>query len=126
MTSVKKALADKHVLSSVALFLTASVWQFQTHSTLSSLRPSHTTKQSYSSPPKSSLSFRLFLTPHYSAEILLYLSLYMTSRSTTILAALIWTIVNLSITAEETRRWARGKFPSEKQWGKWNLMPFMF
>ena len=115
---------DRVAFSSIALFVTSSIWQFQVHSILASLRPS-STKSVYLAPPQSSLSFRLFLTPHYTAEILMYLAMSLVAKNWTMFTALIWVVTNLSVSAGETREWAHVKFDG-KEWGQWNLIPFIY
>jgi 3-oxo-5-alpha-steroid 4-dehydrogenase 3 / polyprenol reductase len=110
--------------SAIALFLTSSLWQFHIHSILASLRPT-SVKPVYKAPPPSSLPFRLFLTPHYTAEILLYLALALLCQNWTLFMSLIWTITNLAVSSGETREWARKKFEG-KEWGRWNLIPFIY
>jgi len=115
---------DRVAISSIALFVTASVWQFEVHSILASLRPS-SSEPVYLAPPRTSLSFQLFLTPHYTAEILIYLAMNLFVRNWTIFTALIWVVTNLSVSAGETRKWAHAKFDG-KEWGQWNLIPFVY
>ena len=116
---------DRYSLSAIALFISASIWQYHVHSTLASLRAPETRKVTYLAPPSSNLSFQLFLTPHYTAEILIYLALTLQLRNWTIFCALIWVVTNLSVSAGETRVWARSKF-REHQWGRWNLIPYLY
>jgi 3-oxo-5-alpha-steroid 4-dehydrogenase 3 len=124
MRSVSDAM-DKHTLSAVSLFVTASIWQYNVHSMLASLRPRTTAKPTYTSPPESSVSFQLFLTPHYTAEILIYLSMALLSRNWTMFSALLWVTVDLSVSAAETRQWADTKFRGS-EWGRWNLIPYVY
>ena len=116
---------SKHILPAIALFITASIWQFQCHSILASLRPRMTSSPVYTLPPSSSLSFQLFLTPHYTAEILVYLSILLVTRNATLFTAWIWVLTNLCVSASETRQWARRKF-RDKEWGKWNVIPVIY
>ena len=115
---------DISTMCGIALFMTCSVWQFHAHSILASLRSSKI-KPTYKTPPCSSLLFRLFLTPHYTTEILIYLAMALLSRNWTLLTASIWTITKLAVTSGETREWARKKFKGE-EWGRWNLIPFLY
>ncbi len=127
-TTLGKSIFDsinRHSLSAIALFITASIWQYHVHSTLASLRSPGMRKATYLAPPSSSLSFQLFLTPHYTAEILIYLALAFQLRNWTIFCALIWVVTNLSVSAGETRVWARNKFKGH-EWGQWNLIPFLY
>ena len=116
---------DRRTISAIALFITASTWQYSTHSILASLRPVEKARTTYLPPPTSSLSFQLFLTPHYTAEILIYLAMALLLRNGTILCALVWVITNLSVSAGETRVWVNNKFRGH-EWGRWNLIPFMY
>jgi hypothetical protein len=116
---------DRHTITSIALFITASIWQYNCHSILASLRPTRSSKATYATPPPSSLSFQLFLTPHYTAEILIYLSIFLLARNWTLFTALFWVITNLSVSSDETRLWARTTFRG-KEWGKWNIIPFIY
>ena len=115
---------DRVAFSSIALFVTSSIWQFQVHCILASLRPS-SIKAAYLAPPPSSLSFQLFLTPHYTAEILVYLAMTLFAKNWTMFMALIWVVTNLGVSAGETRKWAHTKFDG-KEWGQWNLIPFIY
>ena len=124
--TLPQSLHIRTSVSSIALFITSSLWQFQIHSTLASLRPpSITSKGTYVAPPASNLSFQLFLTPHYTAEILIYLSMTLLARNWTMVTGLIWVVTNLTVSSSETRTWAQRKF-KDKQWGKWNVIPFIY
>jgi 3-oxo-5-alpha-steroid 4-dehydrogenase 3 len=125
LTSDSSLKMDKNTLPALALFITASIWQFQCHSLLASLRPLTTSTAVYVPPPISSLSFQLFLTPHYTAEILIYLSMFLVARNGTLFTAWIWVVTNLCVSAGETRQWARRKF-GDREWGKWNVIPIIF
>jgi len=46
-------------------------------------------------------------------------------RNWTIFTALILVVINLSVSAGETRKWAHAKFDG-KEWGQWNLIPFVY
>lgn len=116
---------DRNGVASVALFITSSVWQSRVHSTLASLRPTGSIEPTYSAPPPSNVSFQLFLTPHYTAEILIYLAMTLLARNWTMFTALVWVLTNLSVSAGETRSWVRAKF-KENEWGKWNLVPVIY
>jgi fatty-acid desaturase len=94
------------------------------HSILGSLRP-HSVKPTYTPPPPSSLSFQLFLTPHYTAEILIYVAMTLLSRNWTMFTALVWTTTALSVSAGETREWAKEKFKGN-EWGRWNTIPYIY
>jgi hypothetical protein len=116
---------DKLTIFAILIFVTSSLWQYHCHEILASLRPSKTSKPIYASPPKESISFQLFLTPHYTAEIFIYLAMTLAARNWTMLTALLWVITNLSVSAGETRVWANGKFRGN-EWGRWNVIPFIY
>lgn len=116
---------NAYSMVSVVLFVIASTWQFHVHSVLASLRPSRDMKPIYSTPPRSSLSFQLFLTPHYTSEILIYLALTLLIRSWTMFTAFLWVIASLSVSAGETREWVQTKFKGD-EWGRWNILPFIY
>jgi 3-oxo-5-alpha-steroid 4-dehydrogenase 3 len=114
---------DKHSLSAMAIFITASLWQYHVHEMLASLRVNK--KATYATPPSSSRSFQLFLTPHYTAEILIYFAMALLGRNWTLFSALVWVVTNLSVSAGETREWAHRKFKGN-EWGRWNIMPYVY
>jgi 3-oxo-5-alpha-steroid 4-dehydrogenase 3 / polyprenol reductase len=119
------SILNRHVIAAIGLFVTASMWQFHVHKSLAALQPSFSSKAIYSPPPPSSISFQLFLTPHYTAEIIIYLAMVLVTRSATLATALIWVITNLSISSGETRIWAHNKF-KDQEWGRWNILPFIY
>ncbi|KAG0083581.1 Steroid 5 alpha-reductase 3 [Podila epicladia] len=147
------SLGKAQFASGLALFLWASWHQHQCHHILANLRaPS---SSSPSSSPSSSLSnpksrqvdseykvpfgdwFQYFVTPHYSAEMLLYLGLYIMVTSTlgmtpttcpTLLIAWVWVVVNLGIVSRETDAWYSTRFGPEYG-GKHRrriLIPFVY
>lgn len=105
------------------LFLIASGIQHDCHVYLSTLKKY--------TLPKHQL-FQLVLCPHYTAECAIYLALAIVAAPTgmplnrTLGAALAFTAVNLSITAESTREWYEGKFGKEKVKGRARMVPGVY
>ena len=123
--------ASEHVVSSVMavmLYVGGSVWQRRCHRILAELRPtaasrSATSTATYSIPRGSGFSY--LLCPHYTAELMIYLS-FATMRSCLLQwLALFWTTVNLSITAQKTRHWYANKWPHGDWTSRWTLVPFV-
>lgn len=100
-------------LSAIFLFLYASYHQYKCHSILSLLRQSKD-EGTYSIPRGD--WFEMLVTPHYFADILIYLSLNILYRfqNYILICGLIWTIVNLSIVSGETQVWYQSHFSAEK------------
>ncbi|KAI9236434.1 MAG: 3-oxo-5-alpha-steroid 4-dehydrogenase-domain-containing protein [Podila humilis] len=127
----------------LALFLWASRHQHQCHRILANLRApassSPSSKQTNSQEYKVPFGdwFQYLVTPHYSAEMLLYLGLYfmVTSSSVvtpttcpTLLIAWVWVVVNLGIVSRETDAWYKTRFGPEYG-GKHcrrTLIPFVY
>ena len=112
-----------NMVAAIILFVGASIWQTQLHRHLATLKSA--TPSTYSIP--SSKSFKVLLTPHYTAEILIYFAVTAAAdfRNDLLTLALIWTIINLSISAKQTKAWA------EQRWGnqwrpRWNIIPFVY
>lgn len=105
------------------LFLVSSVTQYRCHQHLASLKK-------YSLPNLG--IFRYIVCPHYTCECLIYLSLavlaspegYWWNRS--VLAVLLFVIVNLGVTAHGTRNWYIEKFGQEQVQEKWTMIPLLF
>ncbi|KAI9357172.1 3-oxo-5-alpha-steroid 4-dehydrogenase-domain-containing protein [Pilaira anomala] len=111
----------------ILLFMYASYHQYQCHVILASLRKD-TDTEGYKIPRGD--WFEWIVTPHYFADILIYLSLCILYRfqSYILNAGLIWTVVNLSIVSNETNTWYHLHFPAEKYnlafpKGRWRIMP---
>ncbi|GAA5799570.1 hypothetical protein HPULCUR_004986 [Helicostylum pulchrum] len=109
----------------IALFFYASYHQYQCHVILASLRKE---SDGYTIPRGD--WFERIVTPHYFADILIYLSLCILYRFQSIIlnCGLVWTITNLSIIANETSIWYRIHFSAEKYnkafpKGRWRIMP---
>jgi 3-oxo-5-alpha-steroid 4-dehydrogenase 3 len=94
-------------------FFYASFKQNQYHRYLASL-------PKYTVPAES--VFRTTIAPHYMAECGIYLSLVLLQapdeqgRSNwSLLCALVFVIVNLGVTADETKKWMMAKFPERRK-----------
>eukprot|EP00158_Paraphelidium_tribonemae_P008261 Partr_v1_DN28533_c2_g1_i2_m73753 putative Plays a key role in early steps of protein N-linked glycosylation by being required for the conversion of polyprenol into dolichol. Dolichols are required for the synthesis of dolichol-linked monosaccharides and the oligosaccharide precursor used for N-glycosylation. Acts as a polyprenol reductase that promotes the reduction of the alpha-isoprene unit of polyprenols into dolichols in a NADP-dependent mechanism len=95
----------------VFIFLAASVGQFQCHRELAAVRLRSSSKYQL----MRTSWFKYVTCPHYTFEILIYVSLAVMSRSVSMVWCLVWVIVNLSILAVESRRWYRRRFPDDSQ-----------
>ncbi|KAF9170983.1 hypothetical protein BGX21_007274 [Mortierella sp. AD011] len=109
-----------------ALFLWGSLHQYRCHVILANLRKPSSRgasagvqrQQEYKVPFGD--WFQYLVTPHYSAEMVIYLGLYLMVSSSlslpisptvpTMLYSLVWVIVNLGIVARETDQWYRTRF----------------
>lgn len=121
--SVALAAPSLRTLLSLFLFMLASGAQHECHAYLGSL-------------PKYTLpvhpAFQYLICPHYTAECFIYLSLTFLAApdgslfNPTILTALIFVSVNLSVTASTTRAWYAKKFGEEKVAGRWKMLPYVF
>lgn len=116
-------------LPAVVLFLYASYHQHKCHVILASLRRKH--NRGYTIPRGD--WFEYIVAPHYFADILVYLSLNIlyAFQNYIMLCGLIWTIINLSITANETQAWYQVHFSTEKYdqafpHGRWRIIPFCY
>lgn len=110
---------------SILLFFYASYHQYKCHVILASLRNKN---DGYTIPRGD--WFEWIVTPHYLADILIYLSLCILYqfKSYILTCGFIWTIVNLSIISNETNTWYQIHFSTEKYnkvfpKGRWRIMP---
>ncbi|KAI9005521.1 3-oxo-5-alpha-steroid 4-dehydrogenase-domain-containing protein [Phycomyces nitens] len=96
-------------IPSIGLFLYASHHQHTCHKILASLRTPKT-KNAYMIPRGD--WFEMLVVPHYFADILVYVSLWLLYRghNWTLTCGLVWTIVNLGVTAGETEQWYQRTF----------------
>jgi 3-oxo-5-alpha-steroid 4-dehydrogenase 3 / polyprenol reductase len=107
----------------VPLFFFAWISQYRCHRHLAGLKK-------YSLPDEG--MFRHLISPHYTCECLIYLSLaivaapegYLCNR--TMLSALIFVAVNLGVTARGTKSWYVEKFGSDKVALKKVMIPFVY
>lgn len=128
------------ILLPILLFILASTIQSMTHIHLASLRK-------YTRP--TSPLFTHLITPHYTAECIIYLSLALLAAphphphpgiethietgtgagpylNTTLFTAFLFVAGNLSVTAGNTKQWYIRKFGEESVRGKWIMVPFVW
>ncbi|KAK2604234.1 hypothetical protein N8I77_007180 [Diaporthe amygdali] len=111
------------VAIAVPLFFFAWTSQYRCHEYLAGLRK-------YSLPDKG--MFRHLISPHYTCECLIYLSLAIVAApeghlcNQTLLSALIFVAVNLGVTARGTKSWYVDKFGSDKVARKKVMIPFVY
>ena len=79
----------------------------------------HAIKSVYSFPV--GLGFDSVACPHYTAEIVIYISFCMLSPSSLpLLSMLLWVVINLSVVADSQYLWYHANFPKEmslkKEW----------
>lgn len=107
----------------VPLFLVASGVQHDCHHYLFSL-------EKYTLPTHP--VFTRVVSPHYTAECAIYLSLAFLAApegelvNKTLLSSFCFVAVNLGVTAGTSRQWYRAKFGDEAVRGKWNMIPWVY
>lgn len=77
----------------------------------------------------SGFGFNMVCCPHYTSEILIYVSFcLMDPKNTAILCLLIWVMSNLAVVSDDTYKWYCTEFPEEvKKKSVWNrLVPFLY
>ncbi|OAA57856.1 3-oxo-5-alpha-steroid 4-dehydrogenase [Niveomyces insectorum RCEF 264] len=105
------------------LFLLASLAQHRCHAHLASLKK-------YTLPDDR--LFRYVVCPHYTCEILLYLSLSVVAAPTghlfnrTLLSSVFFVVPCLGVTADRTKQWYMDRFGAEQVASKWKMLPFLF
>ncbi|KKZ58469.1 hypothetical protein EMCG_00960 [[Emmonsia] crescens] len=105
------------------VFLIASGIQYDCHLYLASLK-----KYTLPSHP----SFLHLVSPHYTAECAIYLSLVFLAApkgalvNKTILSGLIFVVVNLGISASNTKAWYMRKFGKESVEHRWRMVPYLY
>ncbi|MCJ1462287.1 hypothetical protein MMC07_000887 [Pseudocyphellaria aurata] len=121
--SITLTAPSLRTLLSLSLFTLASVVQHDCHAYLASL-------PKYTLPMRQ--PFQYLICPHYTAECLIYLSLAFLAApdgslfNRTILTALMFVSINLSVTASTTMAWYAQKFGEEKVAGRWKMLPYVF
>lgn len=130
-------LLRPHIVAAIALFIYASWHQHVCHRILAQIRmKSHS---SVSSSSRTSIYkiprgdwFETVVCPHYLADILIYVALCILNRlqNLTLMAGLLWTIINLSVTAGETERWYKEsfgpKYSNTFKRGRWIIIPGIY
>ncbi|KAI9286312.1 3-oxo-5-alpha-steroid 4-dehydrogenase-domain-containing protein [Umbelopsis sp. AD052] len=129
-------LLRPHVIFAIILFAYASWHQYVCHRILANIRMKARPSTSAASSSIYQIPrgdwFERVVCPHYLADILIYVSLCILNRlqNLTLLAGLLWTIINLSVTAGETERWYRKSFGSKyaKTFvrGRWIVLPGIY
>lgn len=110
-------------LVATVLFLWAWVNQHLCHKHLAGLKK-------YSLPNEG--LFRFLVCPHYTCECLIYLSMAVagapegTLYNTTLMYGLAFVVVNLGVTAGQTRKWYADKFGADSVAKKWKMIPLMY
>jgi 3-oxo-5-alpha-steroid 4-dehydrogenase 3 / polyprenol reductase len=105
------------------VFLIASGIQRDCHYYLASL-------EKYTLPTHP--AFQSIVCPHYMAECAIYTSLAIIAAppgevvNKTILAGLVFVVINLGVSAQISKDWYEGKFGRESMQNKWRMIPFIY
>lgn len=99
------------VTCAIFLYIFASGVQYYAHLTLYHIKSNRPAKRPYRLPK--SLPFRYSATPHYFAEILLYISFLLLVPDFSCMCLLVWVTVNLAVVANQQYHWYISKFPEE-------------
>ncbi|KAI8072743.1 3-oxo-5-alpha-steroid 4-dehydrogenase-domain-containing protein [Gongronella butleri] len=109
------SLSPWTAVPALMLFFYASYHQHRCHCILASLRTdkSHAKNKPVYAIPQGDW-FKWWIAPHYVCDMLVYASLVLLygGRSIILWCGLCWTIVNLSVTASETKAWYLATFPA--------------
>jgi 3-oxo-5-alpha-steroid 4-dehydrogenase 3 len=122
--STRRAYSLRHLIA-VPIFFIAAYKQHRYHAYLALL-------EKYTLPDRH--AFRYIVAPHYTAECLIYLSLAVLGArpgnmvNGTIFCAFVFVVVNLSVTADGTKRWMLQKFPDRQDdvRKRWRVLPMLF
>jgi 3-oxo-5-alpha-steroid 4-dehydrogenase 3 len=119
-------------LLSICIYVLASIAQFEAHLILYRMKGKVKGSQHYSLPTES--TFRYLCTPHYTAEIIIYLSLFALSCGSREMGLMsLWVIANLAVVSNRQYHWYlkqfgggstkdKGKIPA--QWCR--LVPYVW
>lgn len=115
------------LLVGLVMFLYASWLQHSAHKILSALRKKNNTK--YKIPQSG--AFKLLIAPHYTAEIIIYLSLTLLLGTWNSLWTLVtlFVFINLTHAAHKTRQWYSRTFPHSVVWTqtkRFLLIPYIY
>ncbi|KAI8576150.1 hypothetical protein K450DRAFT_214650 [Umbelopsis ramanniana AG] len=131
-----RQLLRPHVILAIVLFAYASWHQYVCHRILANIRMKARPSTSAASSSIYQIPrgdwFEKVVCPHYLADILIYVSLCILNRlqNLTLMAGLLWTIINLSVTAGETERWYKKSFGSKYAntfvRGRWIVLPGIY
>jgi len=122
-TSPKTELRTTKVIVVLCFFVAASIVQNRVHARLASLTI-------YQIPP--GRLFQHVLCPHYTAEVVIYICFAMLAAShgswlnVTMMAALVFVVSNLGVTAIGTRQWYVDQFGAAKVGMRVRLVPFIW
>ncbi|PGH17328.1 hypothetical protein AJ79_01212 [Helicocarpus griseus UAMH5409] len=105
------------------VFILASGIQYDCHHYLASLK-----KYTLPSHP----AFLNVVSPHYTAECAIYLSLTVLAApkaaivNKTVLSGLVFVVVNLGVSAGNTKEWYAKKFGEESVQHRWKMIPYLY
>ncbi|PHH80344.1 hypothetical protein CDD82_1816 [Ophiocordyceps australis] len=122
-SSSPNALLTWRVPLALALFAAATLKQNECHGHLASLKK-------YTLPNKG--LFSRLVCPHYTCECVIYLAIALMAApagalfNRCVLSCLLFTIVNLGLTAHDTKQWYAQKFGAQQVANKWIMIPFVF
>lgn len=122
-TSPSAELRTTKLIVGLCFFVAASIVQNRAHARLASLT-------SYRIPPGK--LFQYVLCPHYTAEVVIYICFAMLGAprgswlNVTMVAALIFVVSNLGVTAIGTRQWYVDQFGAVKVGMRARLIPFIW
>ena len=127
--AINTAQATTHIHLGIGVFLIGNCLQLYHHWVLAHLRQ-HTEKTPVYAIPRGGL-FRFICSPHYLCEWIIYFSFALMSNfDTPLVLALIWTIVCISISADQTFSWYFRTFSPKllsKQVPDWRrVIPFVW
>ncbi|PIA14713.1 hypothetical protein COEREDRAFT_10139 [Coemansia reversa NRRL 1564] len=124
------------VIAGLVLFSYASLHQSRCHQILFQLRRQGLQKRQFRAKEQLASLYALpcgdlfdhVLCPHYLCEIFIYTSIWIVTgcNSITILYVVIWTLINLAITARETRQWYCQVFGDRLLHNRPALVPFIW
>ena len=115
-------LISKNILPTCLFFFGTST-QYRVHKHLASL-PS---APNYALPK--GIEFNRTFTPHYFTECIIYLALALLAApegqmiNKTIASALVFEVINLGVTANETYKWYEQRFGADKVKGRARMIP---
>ena len=117
------AMPPLKTVVAVPVYVFAAVAQHKCHRYMAGLKK-------YSVPDQG--AFRYLVSPHYTFECLVYVSLAVAGApggrlcNRTILSGLLFVVVNLGVTANTTKKWYAEKFGAQSVAGKWRMIPYVF
>jgi len=121
--SIVFSMPSLKIFVAVPLAIFATFVQHDAHRYLSSLKK-------YTLPDRG--LFKLVVCPHYTAECVFYLALAIMAApngmafNRTVVAALVFSVINLCITAESTMVWYQQKFGKENVGQRWRMVRWVY